>query len=70
MGLPGKQRTKSSKRRRAAHFALKKIKTNSCPKCHQPLLRHRACSFCGYYRGKEIIIIKVKKDKKKEKSNK
>jgi large subunit ribosomal protein L32 len=67
MGLPGKRRTKASKRRRAAHFALKSRKLMSCPKCHQPILPHRACGFCGFYRGKEIIKIKSKSDKKKKK---
>lgn len=67
MGLPGKRRTKSSKLRRAAHFALKKVKLNKCPKCQKPIMPHRACSFCGFYRGQEVLKIRVKKDKKKPK---
>jgi large subunit ribosomal protein L32 len=61
MGLPSKRRTKSSKLRRASHFALKKIKTTVCPKCQKPSLSHRACSFCGYYRGQAVLKIKLKK---------
>ncbi len=67
MGLPGKRRTKSSKLRRAAHFALKRVKLINCPKCHKPLMPHRVCAFCGYYRGQEVIKIKVKKGKEKKK---
>lgn len=66
MGLPGKRRTKSSKLRRAAHFALLKVKLITCPKCKKPILWHRVCSSCGYYRGQEVMPIKIKTKKKKK----
>ena len=70
MGLPSQKRTKSSKRRRASHFALKKINLIDCPKCKKKVKPYHACSFCGIYAGREILKIKVKKDKKKEKDAK
>lgn len=60
MGLPSKRRTKTSKKERASHFALKKTNLNTCSKCGKPVLPHRACSKCGTYKGQEIIKIKAK----------
>lgn len=58
MGLPGHRRTSSHKRRRAAHFALKKVTLAACPKCKAPNLPHRACMNCGTYAGRQVIAMK------------
>lgn len=60
MGLPSKRRTKTSKKERASHFALKKQQFNKCAKCGKPVLAHRACPKCGTYKGLEAITIKTK----------
>lgn len=67
MGLPSQKRTKSSKRRRASHFALKKTSLHACPKCGKPKQPHHACAFCGTYKGKAILAIKTKKKTLKQK---
>ena len=68
MGLPSQKRTKSSARRRASHFALKKTATIKCAKCGKPALPHRACEFCGTYKGKQIIALKTKKKTLKQRN--
>jgi large subunit ribosomal protein L32 len=65
MSVPAKRRPRSEKRKRAAHFALKKVKSVSCPKCKHPKMPHQACVFCGTYKGREVS--KSKLDKKEEK---
>jgi large subunit ribosomal protein L32 len=75
MGLPGHRRTSSDKRRRAAHFALKKKTLASCQKCKSPVLPHVACKECGTYAGRQVLTLdnplKAKKSaKKSEKSEK
>jgi large subunit ribosomal protein L32 len=65
MGLPGHRRTSSHKRRRASHFAMKKINLCFCSKCGKAVLPHNVCGFCGAYDGKEAVKIKLKKAKKK-----
>jgi large subunit ribosomal protein L32 len=55
MGLPGHRRTSSDKRRRSAHFGLKTGAINLCPKCAKPILAHRACKFCGTYKGRQVV---------------
>ncbi|MBI2444630.1 MAG: 50S ribosomal protein L32 [Candidatus Magasanikbacteria bacterium] len=57
MGLPGHRRTSSHKHRRASHFALATANLTTCPKCHKPVRPHRACSFCGTYRGRQVVKI-------------
>jgi len=65
MGLPGHRRTSSHKKRRASHFALKKINLCFCSKCGKAVLPHNVCGFCGTYGEKEAVKIKLKKAKKK-----
>lgn len=66
MGLPGKKLTKSSKKRRASHFALSQITLGQCPKCKKPVLPHHVCQFCGTYAGRVVLKIESKLDKKKK----
>jgi large subunit ribosomal protein L32 len=57
MGLPGHRRTSSHKRRRASHFALKKLSLTNCSKCKKRVLPHTACGFCGNYAGRGVLKI-------------
>lgn len=66
MGLPSKRRTKTSKKERASHFALKPKSLVKCSKCGKLILPHRACLNCGTYKDREVIKIKSKKVKKKK----
>ena len=70
MSVAKKKRTKSSKGQRAAHFALNKVKLYPCPQCKKLILPHRACPFCGYYKGREAVKIKAKKGKNVEEKKK
>ncbi|HLD31333.1 MAG TPA: 50S ribosomal protein L32 [Patescibacteria group bacterium] len=55
MGLPSKRRTTTSKKQRAAHFALKTKAVAKCGDCGAPSLPHHACSKCGRYRGRRAV---------------
>lgn len=68
MGLPAKQRTRTSKRDRASHFALKKATFGICEKCKEPIRPHHACANCGTYKGKSAINVEkrvVRKSRKR-----
>ncbi len=65
MGLPGHRRTSSDKRKRTAHFGLKEINSNTCPKCKKAVLSHRACAFCGTYKGKDVLGVEKRDLRKK-----
>ncbi len=60
MGLPGKRLSRSSKRRRASHFALSPKTLTECKKCKKSILPHRACAYCGTYKGRDVIKMKTK----------
>jgi large subunit ribosomal protein L32 len=59
MGLPGHHRTSSDKRKRAAHFHLDAAHPSLCAKCKKPVMSHKACAFCGTYKGREVIKMNV-----------
>lgn len=65
MGLPSKKRPKSEKRKRGFASRLKKINFSTCPRCQRSILSHRVCPFCGTYGDREVIKIKLKKEKQK-----
>jgi large subunit ribosomal protein L32 len=54
-------RQRQGKRRTNIKLALKRVVT--CPNCKEPTISHSACKKCGYYKGSEVIKIKVKKKK-------
>lgn len=57
MGLPGHRRTSSDKRRRAAQHGLTAAAATTCPKCGKTIRPHRACAFCGTYRGRQVLNV-------------
>lgn len=71
MGLPAKRRTRSSKRERASHFALSTLQLTRCGHCQRLILPHRVCAHCGWYRGREVLHLETKLEKRrKEKQDK
>lgn len=70
MGLPSKRRTSQSKRERAAHFALKPAQLTSCSKCGKMIIPHHVCPHCGYYRGRDVLHLGVRSERKRLKEKK
>ncbi len=68
MGLPAKRRTKQSKRERASHFALKKFTLSVCSHCKRKIRPHVVCQHCGYYKGRQVLKITSKIEKRAKKS--
>ena len=66
MSVPKKRRTSSSVGRRRSHHALKQVSLVKCSKCGKPVEPHKACAFCGTYKGREVIKIKDEKTKSKK----
>ena len=67
MPVPKKHHTKSRRDRRRSHQALKKLYLVPCSHCGELILPHRVCPSCGYYKGKEVIDVLAKLDKKERK---
>lgn len=66
MGLPAKRRTKQSKRERASHFALKTFTLTICSHCKRKIRPHQVCPHCGYYKGREVVKMKLKTGRTKK----
>ncbi len=65
MPLPKKQHSRGRGRRRRTHWKIKLAGFGPCPQCRQPIMSHRVCPFCGFYKGKQVVELKVKKEKRK-----
>lgn len=61
MPLPKYKKSRSNTRNLKATWkrALKAPDLVECPQCHQTKMAHRACTKCGYYKGKNVIATKV-----------
>lgn len=57
MPVPKRRTSKSKKNKRRSHDALTAPQFISCAKCGEAVFPHRACSSCGYYRGRQAIQI-------------
>jgi len=55
MPVPKKKTSKSKRNMRRSHDAISRTFAVVCPNCGDPVLRHRACSNCGQYRGREVV---------------
>lgn len=64
MANPKRRHSNTRTRTRRAHDALSLNSLSSCKECGAPVIPHRICPACGYYRGKQVVTIKVKEDKK------
>ena len=65
------QKFKSSKARsrsrRAQYLKIDSPGLTKCPNCGEPKLSHRVCPDCGFYKGKKVVIEKVKTKKEEKK---
>jgi len=55
VGVP-KKRTSSMRRnrRRAANFKITPANVTLCPKCKEPVMSHRVCPSCGFYKDQQV----------------
>ncbi len=70
MAVPKQRKTKSRRNQRRSHIHLPSFNLVKCPKCGKLKKPHVVCSYCGYYKGKEVIDVLQglgKKERKKRK---
>ncbi|MBC8173523.1 MAG: 50S ribosomal protein L32 [Chitinophagales bacterium] len=60
MPNPKQRHSKTRTRERRAHDGLVMPHVMNCTNCGAPVLRHRVCPECGYYKGK--IAVEKKAD--------
>lgn len=68
MAVPKKRTSKTKRNMRRSHHALSRIKLVECQRCHQQVPGHTACPNCGTYKGREVIDVMKKLEKKERKA--
>ncbi len=58
MPVPKRKHSNSRTGKRRANWKLTAPNLVQCSHCHQSRMPHRACPYCGYYGGREIVSIK------------
>ncbi|MDR1049375.1 MAG: 50S ribosomal protein L32 [Synergistaceae bacterium] len=60
MATPKRRTSHARTAQRKAQWlgALSAPETAKCPHCGEPVMSHRACPSCGYYRGRAIVEVK------------
>ena len=57
MALPKRRQSKSRSRKRRTHYKSRLVAITSCAQCGAIKMPHRACTNCGYYRGRPVISV-------------
>ena len=65
MAHPKRKQSHSRTRKRRTHKSLKVPMLSACGQCKNLKPSYQVCPFCGYYKGKKILTIKVKEKKRK-----
>lgn len=55
MAHPKRKISKSRRDKRRTHYKSKLSTVIVCSNCGSPVLYHRVCNECGYYKGKPAI---------------
>ena len=67
MANPKRRHSKARQAKRRANWKISCSSLSVCQQCKAPKLPHRICPKCGYYKGKPVLVMKEKEDKKKKK---
>ncbi|MDA9101081.1 50S ribosomal protein L32 [Omnitrophica bacterium] len=65
MAHPKRRHSNTRTRLRRSNDFLTPKSSSRCSHCGAAVLPHRVCPSCGFYRGKQVITMKVKEKKKK-----
>lgn len=60
MAHPKRQHSRQRQRKRRTHYGVTVPSFAACSQCKKPVLSHRVCPFCGYYKGQPVVEIKEK----------
>jgi len=66
--MPNPKRKHSKARRDKRRSANSKMHSSSlsvCSNCKKPRMPHRVCPYCGYYKGKPVLVIETLAEKQK-----
>ncbi|HBB65149.1 MAG TPA: 50S ribosomal protein L32 [Candidatus Vogelbacteria bacterium] len=62
--------TRAHTANRRSHHAIEGVRLSTCLKCGALHVRHRVCLNCGSYRGREVLNVLAKVEKRQERMRK
>ena len=66
MPLPKRKHSKTRRdKRRGGQRKTVAVNLALCPQCKKKRLPHRVCPWCGYYKGKPVLVMETREEKKK-----
>lgn len=66
--MPNPKRKHSKARRdkrRSANSKMYASNLSVCSNCKKPRMSHRVCPYCGYYKGKPVLVVETVEEKRK-----
>ncbi|HEV2339271.1 MAG TPA: 50S ribosomal protein L32 [Patescibacteria group bacterium] len=57
---PKRRHSRERKGERRASITLAVAKTVMCSNCNEPMIPHKVCKYCGFYKGRQIVQKKQK----------
>ncbi len=57
MAVPKKKTSKARRDRRRSHHHIRVKALSVCPHCGSPMIPHRACFSCGWYKGRQVVEV-------------
>jgi large subunit ribosomal protein L32 len=66
MALPKRRHSKARRDKKKTHKKLSVGSLSKCQHCQKMKKPHAVCPYCGYYKGKQVVEVKVKKKEKDE----
>ncbi len=57
MAVPKRRTSRSRQGHRRSHDGVTAVQVQYCRRCNEPILPHRACPNCGYYQGRDAIVV-------------
>lgn len=58
MPVPKRRHSIARGRKRRTHWKLSPPTLSKCGHCGAPKPPHQVCPICGYYRGREVVMVK------------
>ena len=68
MAVPKRRTSITKKRMRRTHLKIEAKSVVKCPNCGAIIQPHRACTKCGFYKGKNVLNKDVVVEEKNEKT--
>ena len=64
MALPKRKHSKARRDKSRTHWKLTVPTLTKCPQCARAIVPHHVCPSCGYYRGRQVLVMASKEKRK------